>query len=187
MPDGITSFQIGSETYYMTVNEGDSREYEGTPGYVEEERVGNITLDSGFFTVTETTFLQADENLGRLKLTLASGYVSATGTVTEIHAFGARSFSIWNSSGELVYDSGSDFARITAGFTPDRFNSQGDAGSFDNRSDDKGGEPEGLTYGVINGHTYAFIGLERAGGIMVYEVSDPDNPAFVEYIPAQGW
>ncbi|MGB5592754.1 MAG: PEP-CTERM sorting domain-containing protein, partial [Crocosphaera sp.] len=52
---------------------------------------------------------------------------------------------------------------------------------FDNRSDDKGPEPEAITIGVVGEQIYAFIGLERIGGIMVYNVTDPNNPFFVTY------
>jgi Ca2+-binding RTX toxin-like protein len=54
--------------------------------------------------------------------------------------------------------------------------------SFDSRSDDKGPEPEGVTTGVINDRTYAFIGLERIGGVLTYDVTDPTNPKFIQYI-----
>ena len=100
-----------------------------------------------------------------------------------MHAYGARSFAILNSAGELVFDSGSAFERITAQAIPENFNSTNDEnGSFDNRSDDKGPEPEGLTVGSLNGRTYAFIGLERVGGIMVYDITSPYTPFFVQYI-----
>lgn len=38
-----------------------------------------------------------------------------------------------------------------------------------------------MTTGVINGRTYAFFGLERIGGLMVYDVTDPGNAFFVGY------
>lgn len=87
---------------------------------------------------------------------------------------GARSFSIWNASGQLVYDSGDAFEQITASVYPDDFNSDNEENdSFDNRSDNKGPEPEALALGRIYDHTYAFIGLERMGGIMVFDMTDP--------------
>jgi hypothetical protein len=82
-----------------------------------------------------------------------------------------------------VYDSGDAFEQITAAVLPDEFNANNDENdTFDNRSDNKGPEPEGVTVGVVNGRTYAFIGLERIGGIMVYDVTNPTNPHFVEYV-----
>ena len=75
----------------------------------------------------------------------------------------------------MVFDSGDDFERITEELIPASFNSNGGlASDFDERSDDKGPEPEGIVLGEVNGETYAFVGLERVGGIMVYNVSDPN-------------
>ncbi|MTF37636.1 choice-of-anchor I domain-containing protein [Cyanobacterium aponinum] len=101
----------------------------------------------------------------------------------ELYAYGSRSFSIWDSNGNLVFDSGDDFEQITASLIPNDFNSNNDEnGSFDARSDDKGPEPEGVTVGEINGVPYAFVGLERVGGVMVYDISDPTDAKFVQYI-----
>jgi hypothetical protein len=71
--------------------------------------------------------------------------------------------------------------KITAAQLPQFFNAGNDNNTFDNRSDDKGPEPEGVAVGVIGGRTYAFVGLERIGGFMVYDVTDPARPQFVEY------
>lgn len=35
--------------------------------------------------------------------------------------------------------------------------------------------------GTINGKTYAFVSLERMGGIMVYDVTNPEQPSFEVY------
>jgi 2',3'-cyclic-nucleotide 2'-phosphodiesterase (5'-nucleotidase family) len=107
----------------------------------------------------------------------------------EIYAFGTRSFSIFNSDIELVFDSGSQFEQIIAQQIADgilpmvAFNANhAETDSFDNRSDNKGPEPEGLAIGEVNGETYAFIGLERIGGVMVYNISNPETPEFIQYI-----
>lgn len=179
-PDAIASFSVSGQTYLLTANEGDAREYDT---FEEEERVEDVTLDPAFFTVTETTFLQQEAHLGRLKITNANGRLTATNTFTELYAFGGRSFSIWSADGDLVLDSGSQIAAVTAVASPSTFNSQGEPASFDSRSDDKGAEPEGVTKGVVNGRTYAFVGLERIGGIIVYDVTDPTAPQFIQYQP----
>src|SRR6185436_15870467 len=91
-------------------------------------------------------------------------------------AFGARSFSVWSTDVRQLYDSGDQFEQITAAAFPTRFNADhtdNGATTFDSRSDNKGPEPEGLTVGTVNGRQYAFIGLERMGGVMVYELADP--------------
>jgi LPXTG-motif cell wall-anchored protein len=52
---------------------------------------------------------------------------------------------------------------------------------MDRRSTSKGVEPEALAVGTIGAQTFAFVGLERMGGIMVYDVSNPTAPSFVRY------
>ena len=176
-PDAIAAFQVGDETFIITTNEGDARDYDC---FSEEVRVGDLTLDSTVFDDPE--FLQQPENLGRLKTTTATGDADGDGQHETIVNYGARSFSIWSADGQLVFDSGSDFEQYTAELIPDDFNSTNDENdSFDNRSDDKGPEPEGIAIGHIGDHVYAFIGFERVGGIIVYDVTDPYQPKFVQY------
>ncbi|MES9944374.1 MAG: choice-of-anchor I family protein [Candidatus Thiodiazotropha sp.] len=177
-PDAITSYKFRGRTFIVTANEGDSRDYDG---FSEEERVKDLVLDPVAFPDAAT--LQADENLGRLKTTTVNGDSDGDGDYDEIYSYGARSFSIRNARGRLVYDSADDFERITAELLPDDFNSNNDENdSFDSRSDDKGPEPEGVTVGKIEDRTFAFIGLERVGGIMVYDITNPHQVRFVEYL-----
>lgn len=178
MPDSISSYSYRGHNYVVTANEGDSRDYDG---YSEETRVKDLLLDVDAFPDAAT--LQEDENLGRLKTTEANGDTDGDGDFDEIYSYGARSFSIWSAGGKLVYDSGADFEQITAELIPADFNSNNDENdTFDKRSDDKGPEPEGIALGRVKGHTYAFIGLERVGGIMVYDVTNPRQVRFVNYI-----
>ncbi|MFZ1398742.1 MAG: choice-of-anchor I family protein [Candidatus Promineifilaceae bacterium] len=178
MPDAIAAFTVRGQQYLITANEGDARDY---AGYAEEERVKDLDLDPTAFP--NAADLQADEAIGRLTVTSAQGDLDGDGDFDALWAYGARSFSIWTRQGKLVYDSGDAFEQITATVLPDDFNATNDENdTFDNRSDNKGPEPEGVAVGMINGRTYAFIGLERIGGIMVYDVSRPNRPAFVEYI-----
>ncbi|MEB3119729.1 MAG: phytase, partial [Snowella sp.] len=176
-PDAITSYTANGQTYYITANEGDSRDYDG---YSEEARIKDLILDPTAFP--NAAELQRDENIGRLLVTTALGDTDGDGDYDQLYSYGGRSFSIWNSEGQLVYDSGDNFERITAELFPDRFNASNSNNNFDNRSDDKGPEPEGVVTGVINGRIYAFIGLERIGGVMVYDVTDPVSPDFVQYV-----
>ena len=172
-PDTIAAYAVDDAVYLVTANEGDARDYEG---YSEEARVEDLTLDATAFP--NAADLQAEEAMGRLKTTLANGDTDGDGDVDEIYSFGARSFSIWDAAGNLVFDSGDEIARITAAMFPDGFNASGENETFDERSDDKGSEPEALTLAEIDGRTYAFLGLERIGGIMVYDVTDPAAPSF---------
>ncbi|WP_211212040.1 choice-of-anchor I family protein [Flexithrix dorotheae] len=178
MPDGISSFSAGGNTYYVTANEGDGRDYDF---FSEEIKVGDedYVLDPVAFP--NAAELKADEKLGRLVSTTENGDIDGDGDYDQIFAFGSRSFSIWDAYGNQVYDSGDDFEQIIKMENPDFFNASNDDNEFDNRSDNKGPEPEGIAIGEINGKTYAFIGLERVGGIMVYDISDPENVAFVSY------
>ena len=177
-PDAIATYEVNGETYVVTANEGDARDYDG---FSEEDRVGDLTLDPDAFPDADT--LQEDENLGRLNITTTLGDTDGDGDYDQLFAYGARSFSIWDAEGNLVWDSGDQFEQKLAGLLPDNFNSTNDENdSFDNRSDDKGPEPEGVTIGMVGSRIYAFIGLERVGGIMMYDITDPDNPQFVNYV-----
>jgi hypothetical protein len=177
LPDGIASFKVGSQEYLLLANEGDAREYDG---FVEESRVGNVTLDPVAFP--DAAALKTSANLGRLKLTTAQGDPDHDGDFDTIYTFGARSFSIRTVTGALVWDSGDRLEQITAAAFPANFNASHDSNAFDNRSDDKGPEPETVTVGKVNGRTFAFIGLERIGGIAVFDVSNPTAPTFVQYV-----
>ncbi|MBD2168748.1 choice-of-anchor I family protein [Calothrix membranacea FACHB-236] len=178
-PDAIASFTANGQTYYITANEGDSRNY---TGFNEEIRVGasGYVLDPTVFPNAAT--LKQNANLGRLQLTNATGDIDGDGDFDRIEAFGARSFSIWDANGKQVFDSGDQLEQITASKVPTLFNSEGLAAGFDTRSDNKGPEPEGVAIGVINNRTYAFIGLERTGDVIIYEVTNPNKPTFVQYI-----
>ena len=171
-PDAITSFQRGKATFILSANEGDARDYDG---YSEEDRVKNLVLDPKAFPDAAT--LQLEENLGRLKTTLANGDTDGDGDFDEIYSYGARSFSIWNSNGKRVYDSGAEFERLL-----EQFEAQGMDVWVDGRSDDKGPEPESITVGELDGEHYAFIGLERVSGIFAYKISKPRRPRFAGYL-----
>ena len=185
-PDAIASYRVKGETYLVMANEGDTRA--DWPGFNEEVRVGAVeagtnlplyVLDPAVFP--NPTDLKLLENLGRLTVTTATGDTDDDGDFERIMVPGARSFSIRKANGSLLFDSGDQFEQKIAVLAPDLFNSDGTAASFNTRSDNKGPEPEGVAIGRVFGRTYAFIGLERAGGIMVYDISDPERPFFVDY------
>jgi hypothetical protein len=120
--------------------------------------------------------------LGRLTVTAALGDSDNDGEYEGLYAYGARSFTIWDSNGLVVFDSGDDFERITASIHGNAFNNNNDENEGDSRSANKGPEPEALTVGQVSGKTYAFIGMERLGGIFVYDVTNPYNAKFVDYV-----
>jgi 2',3'-cyclic-nucleotide 2'-phosphodiesterase/3'-nucleotidase/5'-nucleotidase len=177
-PDSIEEFKIGSTSYLLTANEGDAREY---AAFAEEARVGTLTLDPAAFP--NAAALKQQAALGRLRVTTAMGDTDHDGDFDQLYAFGARSFSIWTTTGSLIFDSGDALEQITAAALPTNFNSNNDANnSFDTRSDDKGPEPEGVALGKVGSKTYAFIGLERVSGVVVYDISTPAAPVFVQYV-----
>lgn len=177
LPDAIDSYGFRGKTFIVSANEGDTRDYDG---FSEEARVRDLALDPTAFP--NAAELRQTSMLGRLKVTNTAGDTDGDGDYDTLYSFGGRSFSIWDAHGNRVYDSGSDIEALTALELPDDFNSD-NAGndSFDTRSDDKGPEPEGVTLGQIKGRTYAFIGLERVGGILVYDVTNPYRVRFVDY------
>jgi 2',3'-cyclic-nucleotide 2'-phosphodiesterase / 3'-nucleotidase / 5'-nucleotidase len=191
-PDAIASFASGGKTYYVTANEGDSRIRPTASGIItgqgeggifnEEARVSTLNLDPTAFP--NATTLKNNANLGRLTVTNKLGDTDGDGDFDKLYAYGARSFSVWDDKGKLVFDSGDQLEQITAQQTPTFFNANnGSTADFDTRSDNKGPEPETVTIGYVSGKPYAFIGLERAGGgVMVYDLSNPTAPVFVQYI-----
>jgi hypothetical protein len=177
MPDAIATFRDGNDTFLLLANEGDSRVYEA---FDEESRVGAETLDPNIFPNAKD--LQQYAALGRLKITTTLGDVDEDGDYDALYAFGGRSFSVRDSAGALVWDSGDQFEQLTAAFDPYDFNSDNTANLTDERSDDKGPEVEGLCIGKVAGHTYVFVGMERSGGIAAYDLADPTAPTFAAYV-----
>lgn len=167
--------------------------------YLDEVRIKDITDDGASFDPDLVALAGADfeddENLGRLKVIANLGTKGACASLATtgqpgadcsyeaLYAYGARSFTIWNTqTNRPVFDSGSDFEVITANRLGESFNASNDDNEGDDRSDDKGPEPEAIEIAVIEGRTYAFIGLERVGGIMVYNITTPEASEFVQYI-----
>lgn len=180
-PDAIASYSIQGKTYYVTANEGDDRN-DFIPGG-ETVRVSGIpasSLDAAVFG--DVAALRSNVNLGRLTVTQVLAPRNGAGQFTELHVLGARSFSIWNAEGQRTFDSGADFERITAARFPAFFNTSNDNNALEDRSDNKGPEPEGIAIGKIRGRTFAFIGLERIGGVMAYDISNPAQARFVDYL-----
>ncbi len=176
-PDHVAAYQVSGRTYLVTANEGDARDW---PGCNEETRVSSLKLDPAAFPDPS---IQFPANLGRLRVTKANGDANKDGLYEKLYAFGARSFAIWDADGQMVFESGDAFERITAAAYPDSFNTNHTANlSFDARSPNKGPEPEGLAVGQLGDRWYAFISLERIGGIMLYDITVPAAPRFVEYV-----
>ncbi|MEN8637899.1 choice-of-anchor I family protein [Pseudoalteromonas distincta] len=201
-PDTISSFSWKGANFIVTANEGDAREYffdttdeadciaeggldydedDGCLAYIDESRVEDLTLAANFDYLNND-----DDDIGRLKVTTIKGDTNNDGQYESLYGYGARSFTIWDSNGLVVFDSGDDIARITASVHGESFNNNEDENNGDSRSDDKGAEPEALAIGKIDDRTFAFIGLERMGGIMAYDITNPYNVQFEDYFYNRG-
>ncbi len=126
-----------------------------------------------------------NKGLGRLKVTHVLGK-NTNNQYDSLFTFGARSFSIWDQNGSLVFDSGDEIVRITASIHGQAFNNNENQNSGDSRSDAKGTEPEALTIGSIGSQVFAFVGLERMSGILVYNITNPYNVIFTDYFYNRG-
>jgi hypothetical protein len=164
MPDGIAAVSIGGTAYVITANEGDAREWgSGAHEYADitSFKIGDYKMD-----VLDNA---KKEGLDR----------------NNIYLLGARSFSIWETRTDglkQVFDSGNDFETITARQYPAAFNASHTNNDLDSRSGKKGPEPEYVSVLRIGQKTYALIGLERIGGVMMYDISNPAAPVFYDYL-----
>ena len=196
-PDSIANFSWQGQTFLVTANEGDAREYffdvadeeactsangqdydsgDGCLSYTDEFKIKDLPAAPG----SAFEVLADDERVRDLRVT-SSGPTNAEGEYEIAVAYGARSFTIWDQNGIVVYDSGDQLERITAAIYGDNFNSTNDENASDDRSENKGPEPEAITVGTVGDKTYAFVGLERMGGIMVFDITNPFSVDFVDY------
>jgi hypothetical protein len=176
-PDSIASYRFRGGTYLVMANEGDTREW---PGFREDVRLSTRNLDTTVFP--DGADLKRTNNLGRLNVSSVDGDLDGDGDLDAIYSYGARSFSIRDAVGNLIFDSGDQLEQLTAAVYPNNFNASHSNNTFDNRSPSKGPEPEGLALGKVAGRTLAFIGLERIGGVAVYDVTDPFDVGLVDYV-----
>jgi DNA-binding beta-propeller fold protein YncE len=148
MPDGMATFERNGRTYIVMANEGDFREDD-----VDRSAASSVG---------------AVAPLNALRI---SNTDSATGN---LFAAGARSFSIRDEDGNIVFDSSEtlDMEAHKLGLYDD------------GRSRDKGVEPEGVELMTLGGRTYAFIGLERTtqSAVAVFDITDPANSSFVRML-----
>lgn len=186
LPDGIASFTTNGQTYLITANEGDARA--DWPGFIEETRVRAhcaAGLDPTVFGADAARLL-FDSALGRLRVTntpnAGESGKNGQGQCNALYSFGARSFSIWDTALNRVFDSGDQFEQQTRALANANFNAGHDNNTLDSRSPAKGPEPESVVVAAFGKKTFAFIGLERIGGVMVYDVSTPQAARFTTYL-----
>ena len=201
-PDTIASYRWQGAEFLITANEGDGREYffatedeasclnqggiefdaeAGCLAYIDEIRAKDLDLADNFSYLNNN-----NDDIGRLKVTTVLGDKDQDGRYESLYTYGARSFTIWDSNGLVVFDSGDQIDRITASIHGAAFNNDEDTNEGDTRSDAKGAEPEALAIGKVGDRTLAFIGLERMGGVLVYDVTNPYNAQFIDYFINRG-
>ncbi len=181
-PDAISVVEINGANYLVSANEGDAREYDAIE---EEERIKDLTIDASLTSAFPT--LKSDLGAGRLNVTNTMGDLDGDGDFDELYTLGGRGFSIWNADGNLLWDSGSEFETKTAAFHPSNFNAGNTTNARDDRSDNKGPEPETIATGKINDSTYAFIGCERIGHTFMYNISNVLNGKYIDYINSRNF
>jgi len=184
-PDAIAGFKIGSGHYLLTANEGDAREYTCLN---EDLRGSSLKVDSRRFPDWKTW--SANAELGRIKVNPNAGDRDGDGDINTIHLRGSRSMTMYR-NGVPIWDSGkllediqiSAFGvaningshalsadKTTVNYTPQ------------DRSDDKGSEPEGVAVGMVGNSRIAILGLERMSALVVFDVSTPREPTFLKWI-----
>ena len=177
-PDGIAAYRSFGQTFLVTANEGDPR-----PG--EEVRVGEAVLDPQAFP--NAALLQRPENLGRLQVTRVESDPDQDGDLDQLVALGTRSLAVWSTDGRLVGETGSLFERVTARRVPSGFNTTDDETKFDDRSDDRGPEPESIAIGRVERRQIAFVAFERVCGVIAVDVTLPRIPLFQDYVSTRNY
>lgn len=208
LPDTIRLHEVAGETYIITANEGDAREYDQDGWWSEEFAARSLRLDPAAFPDAEA--LMAREAMGDLLVTSTLGfvgcdpsiptaqaqaqgyadvraYVEAECVYEALYSFGGRSMSIFRVGADgldLVWDSASQMEETVLALMPEHFNAdhRHRDQQLRRRSINKGPEPEGIALGEVDGRTYAFVGLERIGGVMVYDITEPSATQFVTYV-----
>jgi len=200
-PDGIATLTANDTTYLVTANEGDAREYPcflgGTDGAKAEKEAQKI---SGVYDSTDSTITAVNTAVGSLEVTQfapANAQVAKITSATKVktaYTFGTRSFSVWKANNlqgvdtaDLKWDSGDAIEKITSTVRPAFFNADwnttsGYINGVDARSTKKGPEPEGIAVGQAYGTNWIVVGLERDGGLLLYDATNPEAPVFVDYI-----
>ncbi len=171
-PDAIALYRTRHGIGLVTANEGDARDNDVT---AEESRVAALALDPAAFPGGAGL-------LSRLTVTTTQGDTDGDGDYDELYAFGGRSMSILDVFGRVRFDTGSELEEFTRVNDPLTFNSDHASLAVDNRSDNKGPEPEALATGEVDGTTHAFVGAERQGGIFAYDLdAEPGKAKLVAY------
>ena len=184
-PDAIAGFKIGSGHYFVTANEGDAREYTCLN---DDLRSSSLKVDSRRFPTWSA--LSASAALGRAKVNPNIGDKDGDGDIDTIHLRGSNSMTMYR-NGMVLWDSGDllDQIQISA-FGVANINGSHSLSSDkstmnyvgQDRSDDKGSEPEGVAVGMVGDRRVAILGLERMTALVVFDITEPRSPVFQEWL-----
>jgi 2',3'-cyclic-nucleotide 2'-phosphodiesterase (5'-nucleotidase family) len=172
MPDGLATFSYNGENFILAAGEGDDRNDFLDPD--ETARVSALLTAAASATPAQKAGLVATNAL-KLNIFTNTGDLDRDGIVDQAYTLGSRSLRIFDSKGNVVFDSGTALEELAVakGFYP-----------VNSREDDKGIEPEMVEVFTTNGRTYAFVALERTTTSMaaIFDVSNPYAPVAVDPI-----
>jgi DNA-binding beta-propeller fold protein YncE len=184
-PDTIASYHVNGQDYLVTANEGDDREYDAWEDYTKAKKLKDKSGNSLLSPYLKSALSENDSQSLRVFSDMGK---NKAGIYQQLYMAGTRSFSIRDAQGKLIFDSGSDFEETLATHHAKQFNTRVDddkSGYFfegiDARSLKKGAEPEALALANIGNKHFAYIGLEKQGGIFVYDITNPSNAYQVQY------
>ncbi|MCP9923371.1 choice-of-anchor I domain-containing protein, partial [Synechococcus lacustris] len=178
MPDGLATISYKGQTFILAAGEGDDRNDFLNPD--ETEKVS--TLLAAATTANATSAQKAgltETNSARLAILKNTGDYDADGYIDQAYTLGSRSVRIFDSNGNVVFDSGSALEELA--------NTQG-VYPVNDREDAKGVEPEMVEVVTLNGRTYAFVALERSTTSMaaIFDVTNPYKVVAVDPIKFPG-
>jgi len=187
MPDTIASYVVAGKTYLVTANEGDARVDDR-----DISRFGDVSGIDSMVPILDANYpatatgVRASTALGRLNVSRIDGDTDNDGLIDDVTAIGTRSFSIWEVQADnsllLTHDSG-PLDNLLKGLDLSAYNmNRGDTSAADSRSDDKGSEPEGLSVFTLDGMTMLALMLERQNGVLLFDITDPNAPVYLDYI-----
>jgi hypothetical protein len=208
-PDTLACFVHGNDLFVASANEGEPREHSffseavRVSDLAHREGPGKDALDPAAFPpaasdgigpaaeLRSPSRVRDPKGAGRLQVSSAAGDTDSDGDYDRLVTFGGRSASLWRvrrgeggvpAGLDLVWDSGSAIESTVLERMPAAFNADHDKGeSADARSDVRGPEPEGLAIGDVAGRRILFVGLERPGGVIAWDITDPLAPILATY------
>lgn len=178
-PDGIQTFELDGKLYFVTADEGAKRD--------DDPATSDVTTALALKTqgrLNESVFTaEWIQKLGNLPID-AQNPCDGQEPCRYLNTFGGRSISLFDAeTGKRVWNSGNSLEKFVAKTHPEFFNWNSKKGKLkmDARSDKLGPEPENLAIGKTPSGLYAFVAMERASGIAVFDLKDPQKPQILDF------